>query len=337
MTFTFRPAVRENVPLIIGMIGGTGSGKTYSALELATGLAGGKRFCGIDTESGRMKHYADHFAFDHGDLGPPFRPQHYIEAIEAADKAGYPVVVVDSASHVWAGEDGVLDWQEEELQRMAGDNWQKRESCKMAAWIKPKMAHKHMVQKLLQLRCHLILCFRAEPKVEMVRDEQGKMKIVPKVSKVGKDGWIPICDKNLPFELTMSFLLTDEAPGVPKPIKLERDHRPLVALDKPINRELGAKLAEWAAGAEQKAPVAPSPPASPPTALPSAQEPDEQAPGVISVDQVTVLEDRCKETGIPVARLMAAAKVSALKQITRSDYQRALDWIERKATEGART
>jgi hypothetical protein len=229
----------------------------------------------------------------------------------------------------------VLDWQEEELARMAGDNWQKREACKMAAWIKPKMAHKHMVQKLLQLRCHLILCFRAEPKVDMVRDDQGKMKIVPKVSKVGKDGWIPICDKNLPFELTMSFLLTDEAPGVPKPIKLERDHRPLVALDKPIDRVLGAKLAEWAAGAENKAAAAaPAPPASPPAAAP---EPDEQALGVISVDQVTVLEDKCKETGIPVARLIAAAKVSALKQINRTDYQRALDWIERKAAEGART
>ena len=50
----------------------------------------------------------------------------------------------------------------------------------MAAWIKPKMAHKQMVNKLLQVRAHIILCFRAEPKIEMVKDGNGKMQIVEK-------------------------------------------------------------------------------------------------------------------------------------------------------------
>ena len=80
MSFQFRPAVREQVPLLIGLAGGTGSGKTYSAMRIAKGLSGDRRFAVIDTEAGRAKHYAERFAFDHGDLRPPFRPTTYLEA-----------------------------------------------------------------------------------------------------------------------------------------------------------------------------------------------------------------------------------------------------------------
>jgi len=238
MTFIFRKAIREDVGLIIGLIGPSGGGKTYTAMRLASGMAGGRKFCVIDTEAGRAKHYADQFNFDHGELKPPFRPSSYADAIHAADSQGYKVIVVDSMSHEWAGEGGILDWQETELDRMAGDDWKKREACKMAAWIKPKMQHKQMAQRLLQVRAHLILCFRAEEKIEMLR-EDGKTKIVPK-------GWMPICEKNLPYELTVSMLLTPDAPGFPKPIKLQEQHRALFPLNQPINEDTGKRIAVWA-------------------------------------------------------------------------------------------
>ena len=215
MSIQFRPAVRADVALIIGLAGASGSGKTYSAMRLAKGIAGDRPFAVIDTEAGRARHYADLFRFDHADLAPPFRPDVYEQAITAADAAGYPVIVVDSMSHVWAGDGGVLDWQEEEFQRMGS-----RDAVKIASWIKPKMAHKHMVAKLLQLRAHLILCFRAEEKIEIVR-EDGKTRIVPKEGPGGFKGWLPICEKNLPYELTASFLFTADAPGVPRPMKLQ--------------------------------------------------------------------------------------------------------------------
>lgn len=248
MSFSFRPAVRENVGLLIGLAGASGSGKTYTAMRLATGIAGDKPFAVIDTEAGRARHYAERFRFDHGDLAPPFRPERYAEAIQAADKAGYPVIVVDSMTHEWAGDGGVLDWQEEELDRMAGDDWKKREAVKMAAWIKPKLSHKHMVARMLQVRAHLILCFRAEEKIEMVKGEDGRMKIQPKQGPAGFKGWLPICEKNLPYELTASFLLTADAPGVPKPIKLQEQHRALFPLDQPITEASGQRIAEWARG-----------------------------------------------------------------------------------------
>ncbi len=239
MSFTFRPARRENVPLLIGVAGGTGSGKTYSALLLARGIAGGQPFAIVDTENGRAKHYADLFPeMRHGEIHAPFRPGKYADAIQAG-AAEYPVVVVDSMSHEWAGDGGCLDWHDE---IMAGD--QKKN---LAAWIEPKRAHKAMVTRLLQVSAHVILCFRAEPKVEAVR-EGGQTKIVPKASLTGLNGWLPISEKMLPYELTASFLLMADTPGVPKPIKLQEQHRALVPLDTPLAEETGRRLAEWARG-----------------------------------------------------------------------------------------
>jgi hypothetical protein len=247
MTFTFRPAIRENVQLLIGVAGGTGSGKTFSAMRLASGMSGGKPFVVIDTENGRARHYADAFKFDCGDLRAPFRPNAYAEAIIAADAAGYPVIVVDSFSHEHAGEGGILDMQEAELNRLAGDDWKKREAVKMLSWAACKKEHKHMMQKLLQVKANVILCFRAEEKIEVAKVD-GKTVVRPKQSLVGLDGWIPVCEKTVPFEMTCSFLLTPDAPGIPKPIKLQQQHRPFIRLDSPLDENAGARLQEWAAG-----------------------------------------------------------------------------------------
>ena len=259
MESRFSRARRENVGLWINLIGGTGSGKTFSAMRLASGISGDKPFALIDTENRRGLHYADAFTFDHAELKPPFRPEAYADAVIEADKAGYPVIVIDSGSHVWAGDGGVLDWQDEELNRMAGQDYAKRERVKMAAWIKPKMAHKQMVQKLLQVKAHIILCLRAEQKIEMVKGADGKLSIQAKQSLTGLDGWIPVCDKNLPFEATCSFLLTADKPGLPHPIKLQEQHKAIFPLNTPITEQSGRALSQWASGTVKTAPLPPPP------------------------------------------------------------------------------
>ncbi len=239
MSITFRQVHRENVKLLIGIAGGTGAGKTMSALRVARGLSGGAPFAFIDTENGRAKHYADLFPeMRHAEIHAPFRPMKYTEAIEAADKE-FGVIVVDSASHEWAGDGGCLDWHDE----IMGNNEKKN----MMAWIEPKREHKRMMTKLLQVDAHVIMCFRAEPKVEVVT-ENGQQKIIAKRSLVGLDGWIPISEKMQPFEMTASFLMMADRPGVPLPIKLEQQHRPLVPLDAPMTEEVGQALASWAVG-----------------------------------------------------------------------------------------
>ena len=241
MTFTFRPAVRERASLLIGLAGTSGSGKTLSSLKLAAGLSGDKPFAVIDTEAGRALHYADEFKFDHGELRAPFRPEAYMEAISAADDEGYPVVVVDSHSHVWNGPGGILDWHEEELQRMAGNDFGKRERVKMSAWIQPKRSNKRMVARMLQCRAHVIFCLRAEPKVAMVKDDRGKTQIVDK-------GIVPICDSQFMYEMTISLLMSTENPGAFTSIKLQDQHKPMLAAGRKVTVDAGKALAAWANG-----------------------------------------------------------------------------------------
>lgn len=241
---TFKRGVRGSIPLLLGFAGGTGSGKTYTALRVARGIAGDHPFAVIDTENDRALHYADEFEFEHGGLEAPFSPSRYLDAIFAARKhlEAVPrdrrVVVVDSASHEHEGEGGLLDIQAAEFDRLGG-----RDAVKLLSWVKPKQEHKRFVTRLLQLDAHVILCFRAEEKGELV---DGKW--VAKKSLTGLDGWIPIAEKRLPFELTASWLLVADNPGVGRPIKLPRK---LAAVwpnpTGQITEELGARLQEWAA------------------------------------------------------------------------------------------
>jgi hypothetical protein len=242
------------------------------------------------------------------------------------------VIVVDSASHEWAGDGGILDMQEAELNRMAGNDYGKRDACKMASWIKPKMEHKHMVQKLLQVRAHLILCFRAEPKIDMVKVDDGngrmKTKIVPKESLVGKDGWIPICEKNLPFETTSYFLLLASAPGMPQPIKLQEQHRAFFPLDKPISEESGRRLAAWAAGGTSKsAPETASRQATTPVSS-SAPSPAADPSEFITPDECATLETLCQDNGVTTAKLKEKLEVPALASVKKADYTRAITWLK---------
>ncbi len=314
MNSQFRRAVRENVSLLIGLAGASGSGKTYTAMRLASGIAGDKRFAVIDTENGRASHYADLFAFDVMELREPFTPESYADAIKAADDAGYPVIVVDSASHEYAGSGGVLDMQEAEFQRMGG-----RDSAKMASWVKPKGSHKRMMQRLLQTKAHLILCFRAEAKIEMVKQD-GKLVVQPKKSLVGLDGWIPVTEKTVPFELTVSLLLTPDKPGIPHPIKLQAHHIALFPLDKPITEDSGKRLAAWAAGGTPKAAAQASPsvaPADSSTSLDAAGHVAAAHDGeVISPDEALKLEARCTDNSIKVGAVKKHFGIERLSLLT---------------------
>lgn len=286
MTFEFRDAKRANVPLFIGIAGGTGSGKTESALRVATGLAGGKKFAVIDTERGRALHKADDYSFAHADLGEPFSPERYAEAVKDADEAGFPVIVIDSGSHVYEGVGGLLDQQAEEFERMGS-----REGARMSSWIQPKKRHKKFVRELLRTRAHVVMCLRAEDKIEIVKDD-GKTVVRPKQSLIGAEGWIPICEKRLPFELTISLLLTADAPGVPKPIKLERRHADMIPLDRVLDEKVGERLAAWAAGglAEESS-------AKP--ALAPGSPPDRVAVPLSSASSWDDVKRLCDENGVP--------------------------------------
>lgn len=235
-SFSFRPAASFNDRhgLFVAVAGGTNSGKSYSALRLARGIAGPKgKVAVVDTEGGRILHLKDHFAFDVVMMDPPHRPGRYADAAKAAEDAGFDVVVFDSFSMEWVGIGGVLDWQASDFERMGG-----QEKMKLVSWIKPKMAHKAMVYSFLQRRIPIVFSIRAEEKAK-------------KIGSDVKSEWGPICSKTFPFEVTVSFMLMQNRQGVidlSLPHKLEGAHRPIFRDGDQLSEEHGAALAAWASG-----------------------------------------------------------------------------------------
>lgn len=251
-TFTVTDAKREHVPLLIGLMGPSGGGKTYSALELATGIqdvVGGDIY-GIDTEARRMLHYADKFKFKHLDMKPPFGSLDYLEAIRFCVKQGARTVIVDSMTHEHVGEGGYLERAEQKINRLAGDDYKKREAMKMLGWAEVGPLRTRMIEGIKQLDVNLIFCFRAKEKSKPVKTN-GKTEVVAM-------GFMPIAGEELVFEMTVNCLLMPKANGVPTwrsdhvgermMMKEPEQFKSIFQNEAPLSREIGRKLAEWAKG-----------------------------------------------------------------------------------------
>ena len=254
-TFDDRPAVRERVPLLIGLMGPSGGGKTYSALRLASGIqrvTGGEIFC-IDSEAKRALHYSDQFKFRHIEFNPPFGSLDYLAAIRHCVAKGAHVVIIDSASHEHSGTGGYLWTHESEVTRMAGDDLAKRERVKMAAWIKPAALRQQMISGILQINANFIFCFRAK---EKTRPKKG--------GGVEELGFMPISGDEILYEMTVNCLLLPKAGGVPTwrsdqigerlMMKLPRQFESIFAAAKPLDESIGAALAQWAQGSPTVSP-----------------------------------------------------------------------------------
>lgn len=251
MTRTFEAVdgKREHVPLLVGLMGASGSGKTFSALRLATGIqrvTGGDIYV-VDTESRRALHYADSFTFKHMEFGPPFASLDYLAALQHCVQAGARVVVVDSFSHEHAGVGGYLDFQASEVQRMSGGDAAKAERVKMAGWIKPAAARRRMIDGILQMNANFIFCFRAK---EKTKPKKG--------GGIEELGFMPISGDEILFEETVNILLPPKSGGVPQwrsdfvgekfMMKLPKQFEALFGDPRPLDEAHGQALAEWARG-----------------------------------------------------------------------------------------
>ena len=267
MTREFRgePAVRGAQNLFIGLVGASSSGKTWTALELAQGIQAvvGGEIAVIDTENKRARAYADDFrkadgtpGFIHIPFDPPWGSLDYVAALEYAAKQA-KTIIVDSASHEHEGEGGMIDFQEREVDRMAGNDFAKRERVKMLAWAKPKAARRTLLKTITRLDANVIMCFRAKNTSKPAKDAGGKAIVEPM-------GFVPIAGDEFVFEMALSALFLPGAQGVPtwKPefrgermaVKVPHQFKWLIDRDGPLNREVGRKLAEWAQGGKVEAP-----------------------------------------------------------------------------------
>ena len=162
----FVKAKKEKIWTKILLGGSSGSGKTYSALRLATGLAKkcGSGIAAIDTEAGRIRYYANEFDFSDMQLTEPFTPEKYIEAINEAVGSGFKVLIIDSISHEWNYCVDIHD-------KMPGNSW--------TNWSKVTPRHDAFMEKILQAPIHIIATVRG--KDEYVLEEKNGKQTPKKV------------------------------------------------------------------------------------------------------------------------------------------------------------
>lgn len=180
-----RKAQRMKAKLRMGIAAPSGAGKTYSALLLAFGLGGKVGL--IDTEHGSGDLYAHLGDYDVIGIEAPYSVEKYINAIVEFEQAGYNTIIIDSLSHAWSGDGGLLDQQGKLADR--GTN-------SFAAWrtITPK--HNALVDAMLRSPCHVIATMRAKQDYVLETNDKGKQQ--PK-----KVGLAPVQREGMEYEFTV--------------------------------------------------------------------------------------------------------------------------------------
>ena len=159
----FKKATKSQAKLRMAITGPSGSGKTYTALTLAGALGS---VAVVDTERGSASKYADLFSFDVLEL-TEYNPRNYIDAIREARDAGYDVLVIDSLSHAWTGQGGVLELVDRAAKRSQSQN-------SFAAWRDVTPLHNQLVDTILTTPMHIIATMRSKTEYVLEKDERGK-------------------------------------------------------------------------------------------------------------------------------------------------------------------
>lgn len=277
---SFKKAAKKEVKLTMGISGPAGAGKTLSALRIARGLVGPHgKIALIDTEGAKANAYADVIenGYDIAQFESPFELDKLEDTLDEAIEAGYQVIVIDSLSHFYAGEGGILQQVEDESVRNGGNG------MKAWAYVTPKV--NRFLEKLKAMPIHVIVTLRSKTTYEISRNDKGKVS-------VQKLGLAPIW-KGDSIDFEMDHML-----------KMTTDHRAIVdktrligltdkIFDKP-DEKLGKQIKEYLTGGIVS-PIEPEPTV--------ADEPAEEPAEKIAPKQqlLSQLEDLAQATGRDIA------------------------------------
>ncbi len=221
----FKKAVLEQAKVRVALWGPSGAGKTRTALEIATGL--GQKIALIDSEHGRSRQYADRYNFDIVEL-ETFHPDHYVQAIQAAEEEGYDVLIIDSLTHAWSGEGGLLEVHADVVRRNLTKN-------EFSAWEEVTPIHRRLIEAIVRSSLHVIATMRSKTEYAMEVNDQGK-------TVIRKVGLGPDQRKNLEYEFDVVGYLDPE-----HTLTIDKDSSDLLQdqVIKLPTTELGIKLAAW--------------------------------------------------------------------------------------------
>lgn len=283
MSLQLKKAQRSHAYIKIGMSAPSGGGKTVSALFLGKGLMEAKhpdwtdaqqweKIAIIDTENNSGQLYAEtdisgvHIgSYNAVTLEAPFEADKYTQAIDLCEQAGMEVCIIDSTTHLWSGEGGLLEQQ---------SNAAKRSGNSYTAWRDITPQHNRFVEKMLQTPMHLIATMRSKQEYVQEKGTDGKTTI----RKVGLE---PEQRKGMEYEFTIFF-------------ELDAEHTALGAKDRTslfdqkyfrITPETGHKIMTWLEGATDE----------PSTVIATA--PQKVDPEKAKQDAKTQIIELCKELG----------------------------------------
>lgn len=226
----FQKAKREQVWLKVLLSGASGSGKSYSALKMATGIAAkcNSDIAFIGTEGSRNKYYANEFDYDLLELEEPFECEKYMAAIDEAVKAGYKVLIIDSMTHEWK-------WLNDIHDKMPGNSF--------TNWGKLKPRHHKFMDKVLNSPIHIIATARGKDDW-VLEDRNGKQ--VPKKVGMGQQQ-----DKDISYEYTVSLMISQDTHVA----SADKDNTHLFdGKFEVITEKDGEKLYDWANQGEKPVP-----------------------------------------------------------------------------------
>lgn len=243
MALELRKAQRSKAYLKLGIAAPSGGGKTVGALLIAYGLLKEKypklsdeeiwaKIAIVDTENGSGQLYVGSELSDTkiGEynvitIDPPFEVQKYTKALELCHDAGMEVCILDSTTHAWSGEGGLLE-QQGAIAKRTGNSY--------TAWRDITPQHNAFVNKMLQVPMHVIATIRSKQEYVQEKSDNGK-------NTVRKLGMEPEQRKGMEYEFTTFFEISAEhdAFGAKDRTSIfdQRNFR--------ITPEVGKKLQRW--------------------------------------------------------------------------------------------
>ena len=232
----FEEVTRQKSKLRMGLVAPSGAGKTLGALYIAYGITNDwHKIAMIDTEHERGRFYANRTdlaiptgTFLYQSLTAPYSPDKYISYVQEAAKAVGPdgVVIVDSLSHAWDNEGGVLDIKNE----IAKTNVTK---TAFSAWDEAGKIQNNLINSILSVNAHTIVTMRTKMAYAMEVNEKGKTVPV-------KIGLAPVQRENAEYEFDIV-------------LNISRDHTTVAGKDTTfldsfcgvITPEIGKQLHDW--------------------------------------------------------------------------------------------
>lgn len=219
---TFKKASKKQSKLRLAVFGASGSGKTYSSLRIASGMSDKIAF--IDTERGSASKYADKFNFDVLELDT-FKISEYVEAIDAANEAGYDVLIIDSLTHAW--QELLQEIDEIAKAKYRGNTW--------SAWSEGTPKQRMLVDSILRFKGHIISTMRSKTDWVIETTDKGKSKPV-------RVGLSPEQGKGIEYEFDMLMEITPEHYAN---VLKDRTGKYQDETIKEVGEKFGSELIEW--------------------------------------------------------------------------------------------